>query len=134
MTETLLDLRKRRMADAIYRRMLAAGLNQTTLAKAAGLHSGYVTRYINAEQMPRSENLKRLADGLGCSLQELVAEAEGGEAVPDDYLAVKAEGGNSYRLHLRKKVSSEQAARILEVLGASYQAPTTGVTGGAACS
>ncbi|WP_288365537.1 helix-turn-helix transcriptional regulator [uncultured Marinobacter sp.] len=134
MTENLLDLRKRRMADAIYRRMLAAGLNQTSLAKAAGLPGGYVTRYVNAEQMPRPESLRRLAIGLGCTLEELVAEAEGAEAVPDDYLAVKADGDNRYQLHLRKRVSSEQAARILEVLGSSYQVSVTSVAGGAACS
>jgi len=69
--------RRKRMADTLYRRMVAAGMSQTTLSEVSRVARDYIGRYLNGETEPRPDNLKKLAKGLGCSVAEIVYEAEG---------------------------------------------------------
>ena len=54
----------------------AAGLSQKQLADRTGVGRSGIVTMEQGRRMPSSENLKRLADGIGVPLAELVARAE----------------------------------------------------------
>ncbi len=49
----------------------AAGLTQSSVAKAMGVNVSTVTHWENNDAMPRAAKLPKLADVLGCSIDEL---------------------------------------------------------------
>ena len=75
--EKIKDERRQRMADTIYRRMLAAGLDQERLSGVSSVELHSIERYLVADAMPGPDSLKKLARGLGCTVGEIIYEAEG---------------------------------------------------------
>lgn len=60
------------VAHEVYRRMLAAGLNQKSLAVRAGLNETYVRDLFKARSLnPQASQLARLAVALDCELSDL---------------------------------------------------------------
>jgi ribosome-binding protein aMBF1 (putative translation factor) len=53
-----------------------SGLSRAALAKKAGLHQTYVGLLERAERSPNLDTAKAIANALGLSLAELIAEAE----------------------------------------------------------
>ncbi|WP_158258352.1 helix-turn-helix domain-containing protein [Rhodopila globiformis] len=66
----------------VFRRMVRAGMGQTALALKAGLNETYVRDLFKGRSLnPRTEQLKKLANALGCNMPELLIEAG---ATPSD--------------------------------------------------
>lgn len=108
--------RRLRMADTLYRRMLAAGLDQTRLSEASGVARDYIGRYLHAESEPRPENLKKLAKGLGCTVGEIVYEAEGAVQHTDSLLLSYSE---IQRLTGKSRRSTQK--QVLDAMGIRYK-------------
>jgi phage repressor protein C with HTH and peptisase S24 domain len=61
------------LIDEMVRRMKAAGYNQRSLARAAGLNDTYIRDIIKGKSpSPRSEDLGKVAAALGCSITSLL--------------------------------------------------------------
>lgn len=78
---------KYRLCESLLRIMKDRGLNQVELAKKSGIKQQLISSYLRESKVARVPSLKsllRLADALGCSLDELtghrVPEQDGGEA------------------------------------------------------
>lgn len=50
----------------------AKGMSKRQLAQAAGIHPAQVTRYENGDQMPMVRQLRKLADALGVTSDDLI--------------------------------------------------------------
>jgi transcriptional regulator with XRE-family HTH domain len=61
---------------------LAKGLTQPTLAEKAGIEQSYLSKLENGRSMPSDEVLKRLADALESTPEELMRNGADGEPVP----------------------------------------------------
>src|SRR3954469_10512763 len=66
---------KTAFANALRRRMRAASLSQSELARRAGLTRDNINGYVNAKAFPRPEKLDLLATALGCEVADLVPKA-----------------------------------------------------------
>lgn len=108
--------RRRRMADTLYRRMVAAGMDQTRLAKVSGVAREYICRYLTAESEPRPDNLKKLAKGLGCTVAEIIYEAEGVVPITDGLLLSASE---IHRLTGKSRRGSQM--EVLDAMGINYK-------------
>ncbi|MGE5281091.1 MAG: helix-turn-helix domain-containing protein [Chloroflexota bacterium] len=53
------------------------GLTQEALSLRSGLHQRWISNVETGKRNPSYASLRRLADGLGVSASELLAEAEG---------------------------------------------------------
>lgn len=53
---------------------LAKGMTQEELAEAAGLHSTFVSNVERGYRVPTLPTVVRLAGGLGCTVETLLAE------------------------------------------------------------
>ena len=53
------------------------GISQTELAERLGLYQKAVSRWENNELVPDGYDLIRLAEGLGCTVEELIKETPG---------------------------------------------------------
>jgi transcriptional regulator with XRE-family HTH domain len=62
---------------AVRRRRTHLGLSQEALAEQAGIHRTYVSSIERGKVRLGLEIAKKVAEGLGVSLSELIAEAEG---------------------------------------------------------
>jgi phage repressor protein C with HTH and peptisase S24 domain len=81
------------LASNIARRMTAAGFNQKSLARAAGLNeTGIRDILIGRSRNPRVDTLGKIAKALGCTVAELAeaAGAGGGEPAPNVQAGVEA--------------------------------------------
>jgi transcriptional regulator with XRE-family HTH domain len=67
---------QRGLGWAIRRLRFEADLTQNALAQRAQLHPSRVSRIENGKDNPRWGTVRRVADGLGVSLEELAALAE----------------------------------------------------------
>lgn len=66
------------IAREIERRMVALEMNQKHLARAAGLNETYVRDILKGKSKnPKHEQLAKLADALGCTLNDLLPHAPG---------------------------------------------------------
>lgn len=70
---------QRGLGAAVKRLRNAAGLTQADVAERGGLSPSFVGRVETGEVNPTWGNVRRLAKGLGVTLDELAAEAEGVE-------------------------------------------------------
>lgn len=64
------------LGDVIRSRRSALGYSQESFAERVGLHRTYIGAIERGERNLSLHNLVRIADALGLSLSELVAEAE----------------------------------------------------------
>lgn len=53
---------KERLEEALAK----AGLNKAELAKKSGLNRGMITQWVQGKAMPKIENVRKLAEVLGC--------------------------------------------------------------------
>lgn len=60
------------MGDKLRTARLAAGLTQTQLAEKAGCHQKDVSRWESGNLEPKATTLKKLAQALGCSIDDIV--------------------------------------------------------------
>ena len=66
---------RRKVGAEITRRSLAAGLQMTALAEAAQINLSRMSKVLRGEGGLSLYSLKRVADALGCSSADLLAEA-----------------------------------------------------------
>lgn len=108
--------RRLRLSDTLYRRMVAAGMDQTRLAEASGVPRDAVCRYLLAVSEPRPGNLKKLARGLGCTVSEIIYEAEGVLQQPTGLLL-----SHSEIQRLTGKMRRSTQKEVLDSMGISYR-------------
>lgn len=66
------DREKKRFAESFRAARAAAGLTQVEAAKSADLHQVTISQIESGRQLVTVENLLRLADAYGCTLDALV--------------------------------------------------------------
>lgn len=93
--------------------------NQAELARAAGLGRDSVSTYIRGTVFPDTKNLKKLADALGMTPQQLMPadmaqhiQAE----VPALEIRQSASDPNKVFIRINRTVTIEQAAQIFSIL------------------
>jgi transcriptional regulator with XRE-family HTH domain len=106
-------------AKAAFGRKLKAALdakswNQSDLAKASGLGRDSVSTYIRGLTMPDAKNIKKLADALGVTPQDLT----GGSAPERTSPALEITQSTAGKVFIRinQAVSFDQASRIMAIL------------------
>ncbi|WP_425147827.1 helix-turn-helix domain-containing protein [Deinococcus sp.] len=76
MTDHAQPLKARRnLAHNLRSLRKAQGLSQEVLADRAGVHRTYLGAIERGEQNVSIDNIERIANALGCNIEELVAEA-----------------------------------------------------------
>ncbi len=58
--------------QAIRRRRILAGYTTTDLAEQAGISQGYLVHIERGQRFGRPPVLKRIADALGCGIEDIV--------------------------------------------------------------
>lgn len=72
--------------DKIRKRMKALNLTQNELARRAGMSSSGMSTIIKGTYEPRMDNLRQIAQVLGCTVSELLCDPEESSAVfPRDH-------------------------------------------------
>lgn len=76
------------IGENIRKKMKQAGISQNELARRAGLSSSGMSTIINGTFEPRMDNLRQIAQALGCPLSDLLDEpdAQKEQEVPEDPL------------------------------------------------
>ena len=99
--------------------MLERNWNQAELARAAGLGRDSVSTYIRGKVFPDPKNLKRIADALGMTPQQLmpsdmtaVLDAE----VPALEIRQSASEPDKVHIRINRTVTVEQATKIFAIL------------------
>lgn len=64
------------LGAAVKARRHERGITQETLANDTDLHQRWISNVENGKRNPSYASLRRLADGLGLSVSELIARAE----------------------------------------------------------
>ncbi len=108
------DEARRAFGDRVRVRMNQKGWSQSELARRAGLKRDSVSTYINGKVWPDPANLKKLAKTLGCATDELVPSIAAVAPTPPAVSVVN--DGDGMHLRINKRVSFEQASRILSIL------------------
>lgn len=67
---------QKQFGTVIHRKRLAAGLSQEALSEKAGLHRTYVGLLERGKRMPSILVAKQLAEALGTTMSELLAEVD----------------------------------------------------------
>jgi len=67
---------RRAFGDAIRQRRTELGLSQEGLAEGVGCHRNYMGRIERGEQNITLDMMVRVAEALGCSIAELMADAD----------------------------------------------------------
>ena len=60
------------MGEKLKAARLAAGLSQKELAEKVGCYQKDISRWENCEREPTASNLRKLADAIGCMIDDLV--------------------------------------------------------------
>ena len=60
--------------ELIVKARTAAGLNQKEVAQAMGISPQALAQYEKSRRRPKPATLRRIADAIGCSLQELIGD------------------------------------------------------------
>lgn len=99
--------------------ILERNWNQAELARAAGLGRDSISTYIRGTVFPDPKNLKKIADALGMTPQQLmpsemaaVMDAE----VPALEIRQSASDPNKVHIRINRTVTVEQAAKIFAIL------------------
>lgn len=69
---------------------LAQGLNQTQFAKRVKLTQAAISQFEDGKRIPSSNALRKIASGLGLSLDELIGEVDKGSADTEKDAAIQA--------------------------------------------
>ena len=97
----------------ISEKMQAKNWNQSDLARAAGLGRDSISTYVRGMVKPSPENLKQIANALGCNPEELYPS----EPVEQEIiLEMRQTGDGRVFIKINKTVSVQQAASIFEIL------------------
>lgn len=56
----------------LYRVMRRRGYNRVGLAESSGVSQAMITNYINGKSIPTAYKLMRIADALGCTVNDLI--------------------------------------------------------------
>ena len=99
----------------VYRLMLAKNMNQSDLARAAGMDRNRVSSYVRGQSLPTGLFLKKLADALGVKPTDLLPDAMGLEAPPPYSMAVSPDGAQM-RLVADVWVPTQVGAQIIQLL------------------
>lgn len=98
----------------ISERMLKKNWNQSDLARAAGLGRDSISTYVRGMVLPDARNLKKLADALDCSPDDLMPSAE---RMPQDTIfEIRQTTDGKILIKINKAVTLDQAAAIFEIL------------------
>lgn len=98
----------------VYRLMLAKNMNQSDLARAAGMDRNRVSSYVRGQSLPTGLFLKKLAEALGVKPTDLLPEAVS-EAPPPYSMAVSPDG-KQMRLVADVWVPTQVGAQIIQML------------------
>lgn len=116
--------------DAFARRLDQAiktlGINQSELARRAGLPRDAISTYMRAKSFPTNENLVKLAKVLGMTPTELSGlpdMASRGEAKPALAIKVSSSNPNLAWIGLNRLVSFATAVEIAKILEADKTLP-----------
>lgn len=60
------------MGEKLKAARLAAGLSQYQLAEKVGCSQHHISRWENGERGPSAKSLKKLANALGCKMEDLI--------------------------------------------------------------
>jgi transcriptional regulator with XRE-family HTH domain len=99
---------------------LEKGWNQSDLARAAGLGRDAISTYVRGRSFPEPRSLKRIADALGLSTEQLLPNivAMAMDADTSPMLEIKQAAGHPDKVFLRinQMVSLQQAAAIFNII------------------
>lgn len=99
--------------------LLERNWNQSDLARAAGLGRDSVSTYVRGSVFPDPKNLKRIADALGVSPQQLFPSGmitKMDADVPALEIRQSASEPNKVHIRINRTVTIEQAAQIFSIL------------------
>ena len=122
----VVDLSKRRseaqsadrdaFSRRVYKMMLAKGMNQSDLARAAGLERNRISAYVRGTALPTGLKLKLLADALGVKPTDLIPDERLAPAKPAYAMSVSADGKTAH-LTADVKVPAAIGAQIIALFG-----------------
>lgn len=110
---------KREFGRRLQSLILERNWNQAELARAAGLGRDSISTYVKGTVFPDPKNLKKIADALGMTPQQLMPSemiAVLDSEVPA--LEIRQSSADPSKVHIRinRTVSVEQAAQIFSIL------------------
>jgi transcriptional regulator with XRE-family HTH domain len=82
MNNQLPPIDKEAFAKRVYKLMLAKSMNQSELARAAGLERNRISAYVRGVALPTGLSLTKLAQALGVRPDELLPDARLSDAPP----------------------------------------------------
>lgn len=106
---------KEAFARRVYKLMLAKGMTQSDLARAAGLERNRISSYVRGAALPTGLYLKKLADALGVKSTELLPDDRLEAAKPAYSMAVSADG-KKMRLAADVWLPTAVGAQIISLL------------------
>ena len=92
--------------DKISDRLTDLGMTQADLARATGISTGLISQWKKRTQKPSAEKLKKVADALGLSVDELLS-AEAPPAAPREQASAIAQTREERKLLLLARRASE---------------------------
>lgn len=99
--------------------ILEKNWNQAELARAAGLGRDSISTYIRGQVFPDPKNLKKLADALGMTPQQLYPQAMSTAMdveIPTLEIRQSITEPNKVHLRINRTVTLEQAAQIFDII------------------
>lgn len=99
--------------------MLERGWNQSELARASGLGRDSISTYVRGHTFPEPRNLRRLADALGTSPEQLLPNSMLSAIEADSpALEIRQAHGHLDKVYIRvnQLVTVDQAAEIFSIL------------------
>jgi transcriptional regulator with XRE-family HTH domain len=103
--------------EKLKRCRLVLNLSQTDLARKTGISERTIYTYESMGIMPRSGNVKKLADELGVSVSYLLEEDQNVVTTPADDISVEEANAEIYLLAVKDKFGEKGLAEAKELLG-----------------
>lgn len=112
-------LTRQEFGKRLYHYMLGKRMNQSDLARAAGLGRDSISQYIRGRSVPTPQNLAKLADALGIEPDVLFpnydAQSNASEAPTLEVKSVDEDASHMW-LRVNMKVPTEKALEVLTIL------------------
>ena len=115
----VLDAVKAEFGKRLQSLILEKNWNQAELARASGLGRDSISTYVRGHVFPDPKNLKRLADALGMTPQQLyppsmavALEVE----IPSFEIRQSVTEPEKVHIRINRTVSLEQAAKIFDII------------------
>src|SRR5690554_3000666 len=116
---------KAAFAEALQWHMNVRGVSQAELSRLSGIPHDRISRYFNGKMVPRAAIQDKLAEALGCSRADFrghhSTQVEGSDFLRF-YSSDAVEGANRVTIEMRKKLSLDQVARIIQIVNGAQSA------------